>query len=80
LTDFPTDDELALITVLAHTTALRGNRWEVAIPKAFLRQEGDFHFQQVHSVSVPRLVRKLGSLTDAEWNLVLDKLAERLSL
>ena len=25
LTDYPADDELALITVLPHTTALRGN-------------------------------------------------------
>jgi mRNA interferase MazF len=26
LTDYPADDELALVTVLPHTTALRGNR------------------------------------------------------
>jgi mRNA interferase MazF len=25
LTDFPTDDELALVTVVPHTTAIRGN-------------------------------------------------------
>jgi mRNA interferase MazF len=28
LTDFPTDDELALVTVVPHTTAIRGNKWE----------------------------------------------------
>jgi hypothetical protein len=32
LTDSPDDDELALVTVLPHTTALRGNRWELSIP------------------------------------------------
>lgn len=29
LTDYPADDELAMITVLPHTTALKGNRLEV---------------------------------------------------
>ncbi len=44
LTDHPQDDELALITGLPHTTALRGNRWEVEIPKSFLKP-GAFHLQ-----------------------------------
>jgi mRNA interferase MazF len=79
LTDYPADDELALITVLPHTTALRGNRWELAIPKSFLKP-GAFHLQQIQSVSVAYLLRRLGTLTDEEWNRVLDQLAERLSL
>ena len=29
LTGYPDDDELALITVVSHTTALRGNKWEL---------------------------------------------------
>ena len=33
LTGAPADDELDLVTVLLHTTALRGNRWELDIPK-----------------------------------------------
>ena len=28
LTDYPANDELALVTVIPHTTALRGNEWE----------------------------------------------------
>jgi mRNA interferase MazF len=79
LTDYPADDELALITVLPHTTALRGNRWELSIPKSFLK-EGAFHLQQIQSVTVARLERKLGSLTAEEWNSVQKKLAARLSL
>jgi mRNA interferase MazF len=79
LTDYPQDDELALITVLPHTTALRGNRWELAIHKPFLTA-GAFHLQQVQSVSVARLERRLGRLADEEWNRVLDCLAERFSL
>jgi mRNA interferase MazF len=38
LTDYPADDELALVTLVAHTTALRGNRWELSIPKPFLKE------------------------------------------
>ena len=79
LTDYPADDELALITILPHTTALRGNRWELAIPKSFLKP-GAFHFQQVQSVSVARLERCLGVLTAEEWNTVQDRLAEYLRL
>ncbi len=79
LSDFPADDELALITVLPHTTSLRGNRWELAIPKPFLK-EGAFHLQQIQSVSVAHLVRKLGVLTDSEWQQVQEKLVTRFSL
>jgi len=28
LSRYPTDDELALIVIVPHTTAVRGNRWE----------------------------------------------------
>ena len=79
LTDYPADDELALITVLPHTTALRGNRWELAIPKPFLKP-GAFHLQQVHSVSVSRLERRLGLLTTEEWNTVQNRLTDYLSI
>jgi mRNA interferase MazF len=77
LTGNPSIDELDLITVLLHTTALRGNRWELPIRKPFLR-EGAFHLQQVQTVSTAKLERRLGMLTDNEMSLVLDKLAERL--
>lgn len=33
LTGNPADDELDLVTVLLHTTALRGNRWELSVPQ-----------------------------------------------
>jgi mRNA interferase MazF len=78
LTAYPTDDELALVTVLPHTTAVRGNKWEMAVPKPFLKP-GVFHLQQVQSVSVARLMRRLGMLSNVELQSVRDKLAERLS-
>ncbi len=52
LTDYPVDDELAMVTVLPHTTAVKGNRWELNIPKAFLKP-GAFHLQQIHQHSLP---------------------------
>ena len=45
LTGNPALEELDLITVLLHTTSLRGNRWELSIPKPFLKP-GAFHLQQ----------------------------------
>ena len=79
LTDFPAANELALITVVAHTTALRGNRWELNIPKPFLKP-GAFHFQQIQSVSIARMERKIGILNSDEWAIVEAKLSERFSL
>jgi len=79
LTDYPSEDELALVTVLPHTTAVRGNAWEVEIPKPFLKK-GAFHLQQIQSVSLARLERKIGKLSEEEWRKVIQKLHERIPL
>ena len=79
LTGNPAVEELDLVTVLLHTTSLRGNCWELSVPKAFLKP-GAFHLQQIQSVSTVRLERKLGVLSDEEMNRVLDALAERLAI
>lgn len=79
LTGAPADDELDVVTTLLHTTALRGNRWELAIPKPFLKL-GAFHLQQIQTVSTVKLERRLGVLTEDEMNLVLDALAKRLNI
>ena len=65
LSDFPADDELALVVVVPHTTALRNNRWELNIPKPFLKP-GAFHLQQIQAVSIARLHKRLGTLSDGE--------------
>jgi mRNA interferase MazF len=76
LTDPPADDELALVTVCHHTTSLRGNRWEIAIPKPFLK-EGAFHLQQINTISTIKLMRRLGELTPEEWERFYDKFFKR---
>ena len=75
----PADDELDLVTVLLHTTALRGNRSELDIPKPFLKP-GAFHLQQVQTVSTVKLERRLGMLTAEEMDHVRDALSQRLNL
>ena len=79
LTDWPADQDLALVTILAHTTTLRGSIWEYHCPMPFLR-EGAFHLQQIHSVPVAKLMRKLGELTAAELGPIEHCLRKRLKL
>jgi mRNA interferase MazF len=79
LTDFPAEEELALITIAPHTTSLKGNRWEIKLELPYLR-EGAFHLQQIQSVPINALMRRLGVLSDADYEVILNKLAERLSL
>jgi len=79
LTGDPAEDELDLVTVLLHTTALRGNRWELDIPKPFLKP-GAFHLQQIQTVSTVKLERRLGALTGDEMKRVRDALAKRLGI
>jgi mRNA interferase MazF len=79
LTGNPAPDELDLVTVLLHTTSIRGNRWEVNIAKPFLKS-GAFHLQQVQTISTVKLERKLGMLTDSEMRQVLVALGKRLGI
>ena len=58
---------------------LRGNRWQLIIPKPFLK-EGAFDVQEVNTASRWRLESKLCELTPAELDAVLDRLAERLGI
>jgi mRNA interferase MazF len=79
VSDHPADDELALVIIIPHTTAIRGNRWELALPKPFLKP-GAFHLQQIQPISLARLERKLGSLTPNELQRVKTMLVRLLKL
>ena len=78
ITPPPQNEDLEVFTVVAHTTACRGSRWEVSIPKPFLDGDGAFDVQRIATVASVKLERKLGMLTNEEMNLILDRLAERL--
>lgn len=73
LTGEPAADELDLVTVLLHTTSLRSSRWELNIPKPFLKP-GAFHLQQVQTISTVKLERRLGVLTSEEMDRVRNAL------
>ena len=75
---YPADDELALV-VIPHTTSLRGNRWELAIAKPFLKP-GAFHLQQIQPVSLARLDSYLGSLTADELATMRARITRELEL
>ena len=79
LSDYPRDDELALLVIIPHTTAVRGSRWELSITKLFLKP-GAFHLQQVQPISLARLDAKLGALTPEEFNLLKQTLIRLLNL
>lgn len=79
LTSEPAPDELDLFTVLLHTTAIKGNRWELSVPKSFLLS-GAFHLQQVQTISGAKLLRRLGTLSLAEIERIEQALARRLGL
>ena len=80
VTPRPRPDELDVFTVVAHTTSPRGNRWEIPIEKSFLDKEGVFDVQRIATVASPKLERKLGELSAAEFDSVLDRLGERLGI
>ena len=79
LTRNPAVDELDVVTLLLHTTSVRGNPWELNIPKPFLKP-GAFHLQQLQTVSTIKLERRLGVLTADEMKRVREALVNRLEI
>ena len=73
------DTDRALTTVVAHTTSIRGTRFEVSLNIRFLKQ-GAFDAQNIISVSHAKFVRKLGSLTDGQMEQVEDAVKDWLNL
>jgi mRNA interferase MazF len=55
------DSDRALVTVVPHTTSLRGSRFEVEVPASFLRA-GGFDCQGLVSIPWAKLIRRLGRL------------------
>jgi mRNA interferase MazF len=79
ISDYPRDDELALLIVIPHTTALRGNRWELALPAPFLKT-GAFHLQQIQPISLARFDARLGRLAPEDFKLLKKALVTLLNL
>jgi len=54
-----------LVTLVPHTTSVAGTRFEVVVPKPFLKS-GAFDAQGIVTVATARPVRKMGALQPAE--------------
>jgi len=77
VTPQPHGEDLDTHTVVAHTTAGRGSRREIPIPKPYLDAKGTFDVQRIATVASVKLERKPGELTRAEMDSIPDRLAER---
>jgi mRNA interferase MazF len=56
------DADRVVVTVVSHTTAVRGSAFEVVVPVAFLR-EGAFAVQSIATIPAKHALRRLGSHT-----------------
>ena len=67
----------SLITVVPHTTSLRGSPFEIAAPAAFLKQ-GAFLVQGITTFPAIRASRRLGSLSPEAFSKVFNGLLQWL--
>lgn len=67
------DQDRSLITVVPHTTSLRGSSFEISVRVPFLKP-GAFLVQGVTTVPTIRAIHRLGWLTPDAFQLVLDQL------
>jgi mRNA interferase MazF len=69
----PFEEDRALLTLIPHTTSLRGSRFEVDVNVSFLRK-GVFDVQNIITIPDVKLLRKLGNLTSEQLTQVEDAL------
>jgi mRNA interferase MazF len=67
------DLDRALVTVVPHTTSLRGSQYEIVVNVAFLKP-GAFLVQNVATYPNVRAIRKLGALKDDRFEIVFSGL------
>lgn len=63
------DADRAVVTVVFHSTALRGSKFEIKVDVPFLRT-GAFVAQSIATYPTARAVRRLGRLTDQQLSTV----------
>ncbi|MDQ6758626.1 MAG: type II toxin-antitoxin system PemK/MazF family toxin [Acidobacteriota bacterium] len=67
------DLDRALVTIVPHTTRLRGSQNEISVNVAFLRP-GAFLVQSVATYQHARAIRKLGVLQKDQFDLIFSGL------
>jgi len=63
------DTDRAVVTVIFHSTALRGSQFEVKVQVPFLK-DGAFIAQSVATYPTVRAIRRLGTLNTAQLTAV----------
>lgn len=63
------DEDRALVTIVPHTTSLRGSQFEILVTVPFLKA-GAFMVQGVSTYPNVRAIRKLGVLRPEQFRLV----------
>jgi mRNA interferase MazF len=71
------DADRALVTVVPHTTSLRGSRFEIQVSGPFVKS-GAFLVQNVATYPNAREVRRLGSLKPTQFDAVFTGLLDWL--
>ena len=71
--------ERNIITVIPHTTPLRGSRFEISVPLPFLKA-GAFLAQSPATVPAPRAEKYLGRMTEPQMRSIEDALLEWLEI
>lgn len=59
------DTDRVVVTVVSHTTALRGSPFEIIVPVPFLR-DGAFAVQSVTTIPSRHALRRVGILTPSQ--------------
>ena len=75
----PQSQDRVLVTLVPHTTSVRGTRFEVVVPKPFL-SDGAFDTQGLVTVAPARLRRKLGDLQPRDLTLIEEAVQRWLGL
>jgi mRNA interferase MazF len=65
------DRDRALTTLVPHTTSVRGSRFEVVSNVRFLKP-GAFDAQNLVTIPIAKLVRRLGTLSDEQMTAIED--------
>lgn len=63
------ESDRSLVTLVPHTTSVRGSRFEVAVPVRFLKS-GAFDAQGLVTVPFAWLIRRVGTLSATQIKLV----------
>ena len=75
----PKESDRAIVTLVPHTTSVRGSRFEVTVPVRFLKP-GAFDAQGIVTVPGAWLIRKIGALTSVQITLVESAVCDWLGI